>query len=75
MLAQKKKRKKKKEEEEAAKGYRPPETAQNFFGKNATTNRAAIEAKKNPKPWTLKVALRLSGVLLVFLLIQKNLKK
>ena len=56
----------------------PPEAAENFFFlRNGTRNHAAIEVKRKrtrkkrvkkrgkTKPWTLKVALRPSGVLLV----------
>ena len=62
-------KKKIKEKKGVSKGY-PPRRLDIFFGKKryVTRNRAAIEAKKKQKktnPWTPKVALRPSGVLLV----------
>ena len=64
----KKEKEKKKKKREASKGYLPETALKKQIQRNVTINRAAIEAKKMKKKWTLKVALHPSGVLLVVLL-------
>ena len=64
-----KNQRKTKKEKEASKGRCTPRDGSKkvfFFCRNVTRIRAAIEAKEKNKIWTVKVALRPSGVLLVY---------
>ena len=72
-----KRRNSKKQIKETSKEYSPRRLKKKNCKRNVTRNRAEIEEKwkkkkKTSKPWTLKVALRPSDVLLVYLSLMKE---